>query len=421
MPYLLAPRDPFADAKTTLSSWDNCMAKSYCKWPVIVAIVVGSLIILSVVFCVARCVCCGAELACCCFKCCSCCCPSGRSKHKRMKSDQPPMPTYPSAYPSAPPPAPAPVDTRPLNQQYRSHAAPTFNPAPVAAVKAEEPQFARFESTKPANEDALPHMPSWKDAKTSHVEEEVYPEKPDNIEMDRLDRNGSVAGSSITGAAIAGAPRRSPGLGRPPQRLQTQDTYGFPTGYQNDSFVSNAPPYEQHRNSPGPQGRHYGQEQDGYRGVSPVQTASPVYGAGAGYAQNQQYDRRSPGPNYPQTQDYDRRSPAPNYAQEQFRRPSPAHSPSPVNAYGYSTPPPQEPLLMPGNGMQRNESYTPTESTRYEPSAAPSYPGQQTYASNTEPAYPGQQAYQAFNPGQPQGQQFSGVTRKAPPGSWKDV
>jgi len=31
MPYLLAPRDPFADAKNTLSSWDNCMAKSYCK------------------------------------------------------------------------------------------------------------------------------------------------------------------------------------------------------------------------------------------------------------------------------------------------------------------------------------------------------------------------------------------------------
>ena len=25
------PRDPFADAKQTLSSWDNCMAKDYCK------------------------------------------------------------------------------------------------------------------------------------------------------------------------------------------------------------------------------------------------------------------------------------------------------------------------------------------------------------------------------------------------------
>jgi hypothetical protein len=29
--FTLAPRDPFADAKETLSSWDNCMAKDYCK------------------------------------------------------------------------------------------------------------------------------------------------------------------------------------------------------------------------------------------------------------------------------------------------------------------------------------------------------------------------------------------------------
>lgn len=29
--FTLAPRDPFADAKQTLSSWDNCMAKDYCK------------------------------------------------------------------------------------------------------------------------------------------------------------------------------------------------------------------------------------------------------------------------------------------------------------------------------------------------------------------------------------------------------
>jgi hypothetical protein len=30
MPYI-AVRDPFADAKDTLSSWDKCMAKTYCK------------------------------------------------------------------------------------------------------------------------------------------------------------------------------------------------------------------------------------------------------------------------------------------------------------------------------------------------------------------------------------------------------
>lgn len=29
--FTLAPRDPFADVKQTLSSWDSCMAKDYCK------------------------------------------------------------------------------------------------------------------------------------------------------------------------------------------------------------------------------------------------------------------------------------------------------------------------------------------------------------------------------------------------------
>jgi hypothetical protein len=31
MPYLFARQNPFDDARNTLSSWDNCMAKAYCK------------------------------------------------------------------------------------------------------------------------------------------------------------------------------------------------------------------------------------------------------------------------------------------------------------------------------------------------------------------------------------------------------
>ncbi|KAF2263370.1 hypothetical protein CC78DRAFT_533984 [Lojkania enalia] len=31
MPSILAVRDPFSDAKDTLSSWDKCMDKAYCK------------------------------------------------------------------------------------------------------------------------------------------------------------------------------------------------------------------------------------------------------------------------------------------------------------------------------------------------------------------------------------------------------
>ncbi|KAF2655801.1 hypothetical protein K491DRAFT_598238, partial [Lophiostoma macrostomum CBS 122681] len=256
MPYL-AVRDPFADAKTTLSSWDNCMAKSYCKWPVIVAIVVGSLIVLSVVFCVARCLCCGAELACCCCKCCSCCCPSGggRSGHKRVKSDSNGPPAYPPPY--QPPIAPASIDSRPVNQQYRSHAAPTFNPAPAPVP--DRPQFATFDTpSKPVNEDALPAMPSWSEAKDTHVEELVMPEKTGDVEMDRLNHNGSMTGTSVSGGMGVASARRSPGPS-PIQRTPTDvsDPYGFPAGYHNDSLASSGP-----RRSPGP-GAMYAQ-QEGY-------------------------------------------------------------------------------------------------------------------------------------------------------------
>ncbi|KAF1963000.1 hypothetical protein CC80DRAFT_487424 [Byssothecium circinans] len=427
MPSLLVGRDPFTDVRETLSSWDKCMAKTYCKWPVIVAIIVGGIIVLSVVFCIARCVCCGAELACCCFKCCTCCCPSGGrgNKHKRMKSDPAPYPPaapyHASAYSSAPPAIPPPpIDSRPLNQQYRSHDAPAFRPSPFfnpaptpTAAKKEQPQFARFDAHgKPENEDALPAMPSWNDAKDVHVQEEVMPEKPTDMEMDRLDHNGSVTGNPMTGAAaIAGAgPRRSPGPGRSPMRTGAQDGYGFPPAYQNDSFVSGVS-----QSRPYGQNNGYGtpQRQISYGDVSPVQqSVSPVHvGAGAGYAQNgygqqnQQYDRRSPGPGYGQQE------------QQQYRRPSQP------NSYGHSAPQqPQEPAPMyqqdnysAGPPRSLTPGYAPSGSTQYT-----AYPGQQTYESS-EASYPGQQPYQAFTPGQPQGQQTSGVTRRPVEGSWKEV
>lgn len=337
-----------------------------------------------------------------------------------MKSEPPPPAYHPTAYSAAPPTSvAAPIDTRPINQQYRSPNAPTFNPAPTP----EKPQFARFDApSRPANEDALPAMPTMSDARDLHVEEEVIPEKRGDMEMDRLDHNGSVAGSSLTGTAVGTAvsstARRSPGPGRSPvHRSPTQDSYGFPAGYQNNSF-GNVPPQRSPHNSPGPYGRPYGQPQDGYRGASPAHSLSPVYGAGAGYAQNQNYDRRSPGPGYKQP----------------YRQPSPGHSPAPVasNGYGYSAPPPaQEPISMPEHAMYQNDSYTqaparsdspgyaPSGSTKYD-QTGPSYPGQQTYQSS-DPAYPGQQTYHAYSPSQPQDSQYSPVTRKAVEGSWKGV
>ncbi|KAJ4297778.1 hypothetical protein N0V90_005673 [Kalmusia sp. IMI 367209] len=437
---LVAARDPLADAKDTLSSWDKCMAKNYCKWPVIVAIIVGGIIVLSTVLCIAR----------------------GRSGHKRVHTP-PPRPYDPSAYSSAP--LAAPIDSRPANQQYRSHAAPTFNPAPPstlnstptatfsAAPKPEAPAFARFDAhSKPANEDALPAMPSWKDAKSVQVEEEVIPEKRDDVEMDRLDHNGSLTGTSMAAVAAGGAARSSPGPGRSPvQRIQTEHGYGYNQGYHNDPYATNSP-RRSPNNSPGGYGGPYAQQQDGYR---TQQSLSPVYGAGAGYAQGQQFDRRSPGPGYngPPA----RRSPGPSYdqhdhydQQQQYGQSNPARTPPPLNTnnYGYNNATQyQDPMdvspVTPGNGMYNNgyappaalapirnpsPGYAPSGSTRYEPPApsaspAPAYPGQQTYESSELTSQPAQQPYRAYTPAQSQtqGQQYAGVSRKAVEGSWKEV
>ncbi|KAF2745837.1 hypothetical protein M011DRAFT_527360 [Sporormia fimetaria CBS 119925] len=388
-----APSDPFASAKDTISSWDKCMAKTYCKWPVIVAIIVGSVILLTVIFCVARCICCGAEIACCCVKCCTCCCPSGRGR-KRVHS-APPPPVY--AQPSYKPDASGRIyEERPVHQQYHSHTAPAF-----AAPEPERPQYAKFESqSKPVNEDALPAMPVWSEAKSTRVEEEVIPEKRGDVELSRLDTTGVAAGAAMA------APRRSP-----VHRSPTGDGYASPVGYQNDSFVNQAP-----RRSPGPYAGGY-EPDNRYRDVSPVhqQSLSPVYGAGAGY-QNDYQGRRSPNAAYGQAYDqaYD---PAPRYTS-----PTPQES----SGYGYAVPSQNRPLEMPYHSAHQAPSpvsspthYAPSGSTRYEPPAA-SYPGQQEYQA-AEPSYPGQSTYHAYQPAQAQGDQYTGVSRKPVQGSWKEL
>lgn len=444
------------------------------RWPVIVAIILGSIIVLSVVLCIARCICCGAELACCCFKCCTCCCPSGgRRGHKRVKTP-PPRPYDNSSYAAAPPAAPLPPQS--FNQPYRSHApptftpapAPTFNPAPAApaapayraAPKPEAPQFARFDAhAQPVNEDALPAMPSWKDAKSVHVEEDVVPEKRDDVEMDRLDHNGGMTGTSVAAVAAGGPARRSPGPGRSPvQRLQTEQSYGHPQGYENDAYA-NRSPHHSPQSNPGGYGAPYGQQQDAYRGVSPSQSSlPPAYGAaaGAGHHENQ-YNPSSPGPGGYNGQPPARRSPGPSYdqyghhdqyaSQQHYAQPNQSRTPPPLNtnSYGYgSANRYQEPMdvspVAPGNTMyntgyaqapapapMRDPSpvYAPSGSTRFEPPApsaspAPAYPGQQTYNTAETSAYPGQQQqpYRAYTPAQTQGQS---VQRKPLEGSWKEV
>ncbi|KAF1827894.1 uncharacterized protein K489DRAFT_31237 [Dissoconium aciculare CBS 342.82] len=165
-----------SDVKTTYSSWDTCMEKSYCKWPAIIGIVVASLIVISLLTCLFRCLCCGVECCCACFKCCNACCPSPRRRGGREGYQQTPAPL--------PPAQPFPTRdqyVQKLSMQYGSGA-----PAVARTATFDTPSRARTTvSTTSHNDDALPAMPSWDAAREKRIEASAE-EHPEEMEMTRL-------------------------------------------------------------------------------------------------------------------------------------------------------------------------------------------------------------------------------------------
>jgi hypothetical protein len=348
-----------------------------------------------------------------------------------MKSE--PTPTYPpyaaagAPNPYAPNPyaqAHAAAPPAPLSaQQYRSHATPAFAPAPAPAYN--QPQFATFASpSKPINEDALPAMPSWKDARDTHVEveEQPAPQRRGDMELDRLNHNGSVNSGSMAGMAAVASARRSPAPARSPIS-PVGDDYGYHNqGFEQEPLVGGAP-----RRSPGPYVQPYAQPDD-YRRASPAQHMSPVYGAGEGYAHTQPYDRHTPVPQPQQSYDqhYDQYDHQDAYSQAQTLPPYRSPSPPPQNSYNYHptnnnasydnfAPAAVPRAHTPGYSQPPSTVYEPAE-VAAEPVSA--YPGQRSYT--PQAAYPGQTNYQAFNPGQTS-EQYSGVQRKAVEGSYRNI
>ncbi|KAF2197760.1 hypothetical protein GQ43DRAFT_483883 [Delitschia confertaspora ATCC 74209] len=403
---LLLSRDVTGDIKDTLSSWDKCMAKSYCKWPVIAVIIIGSLIVLSLLVCLGRCICCGAECACCCFRCCAGCCGSGRKGHKRMASAQ------------APPPAPIyPPDT-----PYRSHAPPIFiqphttpSYAPLAhpattftsAQGPERAQYAQFDvENKSFNEDSLPAMPEWKDATSKHieVEEHAVPEKPGDMEMNHLPNGGGTPTAFATTVGVSGrSMARSPGPRSPPQH-----GYGYGGGYQqNHSLIGGAP---------------YGQQQEDHQGLPLVHSLTTPDSTAIPYGQYQEYGRSSPRPlntqlngqlqNHSPISPIGNQSYGPPLARNIVEMPSPR---IPQNVSPIDDPPPRS--HSPGYALSGTTAFEPSRSP------APAYPGQFTYPEQqSQPTE--QQRYRAFSPAQEQDSgswPLSAPQRKPVNGSWKEV
>lgn len=118
------------------------MAKSYCKYPAIIGIIIGSLIAISIIWCCVRCCCCGLSCCCGCFSCFNRCCPSGRGRKRSKYADE-----MPSDYPQPNP--------------YMGYVPPSQPPAYRGI------NTATFDVPGKTG-DALPAMPTWADAKVEN-------------------------------------------------------------------------------------------------------------------------------------------------------------------------------------------------------------------------------------------------------------
>ena len=125
------------------------------KWPAIIGIIIGSAIVISVLACCFRCLCCGLSF-----------CPRGRRRSKRSTN-----PSRPSAF------VPAPY------QGYQ----PANNPHSYS-----QPQFAQFDVSKSnkVHEDSLPAMPSWETASQKRVLQED--DSHNDVEMGKLEQKAPM-------------------------------------------------------------------------------------------------------------------------------------------------------------------------------------------------------------------------------------
>ncbi|KAJ1331195.1 DnaJ subfamily C member 5 [Microdochium nivale] len=414
------------DVKTALSSWDNCMAVTYCKWPLIGVIIFVSLIVFSIVWCCARCLCCGVSCCCSCFqcfKCCGNCCgmcdPPGGRKHKYVDEPYAPQQHHDQAYR-----APAPMD-------YRAPAPMDFPPqstAPPAPMKRDIPQYATFESDRKGDADSLPAMPLWNDglSKKVMVAEEV--------EMEPLKKPIPAETMVAVGAGRTISPR--PGLGQAPSAAVSP--YGTPQGGRagyNGYTGAASDPYAQQEtgyfngNEYGQQTAAYGTHQGQEYGVE------PVYGSTAGAmatGQQQQYhqqghDMHAYG-NQPTSQAYGQQG----YAQSQTPRPygdeygrsvtpggmgrsgTPGSS---IKPNGYGRPPPGGYAY---DDLSRSNSPSLQGAAAYRASPAPQYGdeyGQQTQEATSYARSPPRRQYTGdshgqYSTGSSQQQQYGGSSQQ---------
>ncbi|KAJ9292782.1 hypothetical protein DTO271G3_8481 [Paecilomyces variotii] len=330
MPMLLA-RSIASDvesAPSTFSSWDKCMQKAYCKWPVIVGIVVGGAILIAIAWCLIS--------------------WGGGGGGGGKRSQYPDDPSY-----HRPPPPPS--------QGYQAPAAPSYRGAQAAPKVA---QFAQFETpSSKVDDDALPPMPSWETALTRKIED-TSPQE--DVEMDQLRPSTQLTDM------VHGPGRQAQGGY---SQVPSHPTSPQPGYYPPQRSIEQVQPYppqqypQQSRSSPGP-GRPYPPQQS--RSPGPGRPYGPPLDTSAGVAYPPQQSQ-SPGPGRPYGTPVDSYIPQPElrgdapYQNRRQRAPS-FHRPQP---YGQNMSPVSPPRAQPPyGGMQRRPTYasdTPPPSYTTEP------------------------------------------------------
>ncbi|PSK33515.1 Mitochondria fission 1 protein [Elsinoe australis] len=410
---------------TFQSGWDSCMARSYCKWPVIVGIVIGSLIVISVVWCVVKILCCGAQCCFCCASitkclCCRCCSSGGSSRPPRDQYVSPlahgnPYGSQKSGYVN-----PAAYESGFGNHsnigtysggpgyagqgQYRSQAPPKY-----ATATFEEPS-----KKSNVNGDALPAMPSWNDARATRVEE-TSPERPgEDVEMGHLNNSGTLpkfesddyrrgdsahgegygAGTAAAVGAGAGAAAGADAYG-----YTRQNSYGAGVG-SGTGVGAAGTGYGRPQQAQAPH-NPYGQR-DAYGSSTDVYGQQNMQNSPYGQAQNTASPYGQPSQNYSQTSYGVEQNPYGYHNNQSQGNTSPTHN-------AYSAPAQTQPRSPQHGYAAFNPPQQRTQSPAYS-----AYPGQSTYQSaDTLPAQSTGGGYHSPTHGAPE--------RKPVQGSWKDL
>ncbi|KAI1383256.1 uncharacterized protein F4822DRAFT_70615 [Hypoxylon trugodes] len=360
------------DAKTAFSSWDNCMQASFCKWPVIAVIIIGGLIILSIVWCIARCLCCGLSCCCeccyclkCCGECCGCCDPPRGKRHKYL--DDPFIPPH-----------------HEQNQAYRSQAPMTPSlPPPPAASSA--PQYAVFDESGKKDADALPAMPSWEGAQSHKVLVEDEPVEMEPLKKPEATQNPSLntAIPNATSPSPVSPDTRSP-YG-PPQGQNGPNGYMAAGHAESDPYSNHGQGYDQYdyngygQAAQDNMNQGYGMAAAGARTRTPHNDYNNGYGGqNQGYPQsrtprpyNDEYGRSGTPGSYGAPPSY-RTAPSANG----YDNPSRMGSPGPQGAYGYGNNPSRMRSPGPQIGFeypQRSQTQTPNSYRQYPPAPVRQY------------------------------------------------